>query len=193
MKGTIMAEEHWFDRFHRTLIAQAPRRGLLSSAAALVAGLGLGGPQATAGKGKVQRQANGKNQPRKKRNKKNKKNNPPSPPPIQPPPPPPGDLPNICDTTWPDQANRDHCRFIREQCPAGGDRQFCIQFNRTNEDKYATCCPPSAECCGVECCRLDAGNLGQHCSEGHCCPVGTEWCAGVRGCVDTNWDREHCG
>jgi hypothetical protein len=196
LKETIMAKVQWFDNLHRSLTAEAPRRRFLSSAGALVAGLGLGGPKATAGKDKKRRQANGKNQRGKKTNKKKKnQGSPPSPtqPPPPSPPPPPDVLPDICDTTWPDQANRDYCGFIREQCPPGGERQFCIQFNRTNEDRYATCCPPSAVCCGVECCGLDVGNNGQHCSDGHCCPIGEEWCPGVKRCVDTYWDLDHCG
>jgi hypothetical protein len=112
-----MAKEHWFDNIHRTLLAEAPRRGFLSSAGALVAGLGLRGLQTVAGKDKNRRQANGKKQTGKKTKKKSKEKA--SPPPPHPPPP-PGGLPDICDTTWPDQANRDYCRFIRRQCPSGG-------------------------------------------------------------------------
>lgn len=58
-----MAKDHWFDNLHRALLAEAPRRGFLSSAGALVSGLGLGGPTATAGKDKKRRHANGKSSP----------------------------------------------------------------------------------------------------------------------------------
>jgi hypothetical protein len=54
-KGTRLAIEHWFDSLNRTLTDEAPRRGLLRSASALLAGLALGAGRAAVARKKKKR------------------------------------------------------------------------------------------------------------------------------------------
>jgi hypothetical protein len=98
-----------------------------------------------------------------------------------PPPSPDGPPADECDAEWPgedQQADRDWCRFIRRQCPPGGNREFCVVINTFEPIHVAACCDVGGVCCSNECCG------GQDAPMMQCCD-------GV--CINTDSDDFHCG
>jgi hypothetical protein len=193
-----MASQHWFDRLHRTLADDVPRRGFIHAAGALVAALLQGTATPTvAAKGK-NKKGKGKHKPKHPKSCSH----------------------GACAAEWPDdKANRDYCEFICRQCDGNDPREFCIvEGDPEDPAKVATCCIEGAICCGAQCCgdrkipglkccsghctntssdRKNCGQCGHSCPtntpciDGQCaCPDGKTLC--IDGCVDTESDPRNC-
>jgi hypothetical protein len=173
------------DEFARGIALGRSRRSIARTLAILLPGLPIAAT--TAAKGK--RGSGGKSKPKAKGKKGKQPARPqnPAPPPLEGPPDP-------CDATWPgenQQGDRDHCRFIRRQCPQGSGRHFCIR-NGTKPDgtptKVADCCNENQQCCGESCCDKDAT-----CCAGRCCGAPPDFgCCGGR-CYNLKVNHQHCG
>jgi hypothetical protein len=73
-------------------------------------------------------------------------------------------------------------------CPnTGKPRTWC-----GTPDTGFQCCDSDHCCLGADgkqrCCPTN-----QHCTNGHCCPTGQEWCSNVGRCCDTSSDPACCG
>lgn len=188
-----MAREHWFDSLNKLLTQDAPRRGVLSTIAALTVGPRLGATDAaakTGGKGKKnQGKKKGKGNDKKNRKHEDKKNgngavpragagNATEPTPNSP----QSCSGGTCAQQW---AGIDteiaYCEFICDQCDENNPRprEFCI----AGDPKVAVCCDlPAPNCCDGTCIdkQLDENNCGtcgnacdpgEFCHDGSCVPV----------------------
>jgi hypothetical protein len=196
-KGTLVTNEHRFDRLHRTLTEEGARRGLLQVAGALMAGLALRSSSQRA-IGKKRRKRNGKGK------KKGKGHNNGSRQPSQ---------PNQCGAAICDQefvgaevgecmAKCERCRLEDRFCVIEGDPDdptkiatCCFEDQRCCQDTFA-CCPRDHTCCGGyseqnrRCCPPNTYCCDS--SAGGCCPDTHGCCPGV-GCVNLETDPHHCG
>lgn len=186
-------DDQRFDNAVKALARQSTSRR--TAVGGLIAALGptapaLGGSQ----RGKSKGRSGSKTKPKAK-GKKGKRSARPNP-------------PDICDTTWPDADNREHCRFIREQCAGDDPREFCIRDGVKPDGaptKVAVCCAEGETCCdasccpkGHACCRGEHGDTccreDQTCCGGFCCGTNKPSAACCDGqCVDTDYHRGHCG
>jgi hypothetical protein len=212
-EGTRVAIEHWFDSLNRTLLTdEAPRRGLLRSASALMAGLALGAGRAAVAKKKKKR-----GDKKKKDNKKGNGN---------------GNGGGgsgsrcgqpACANQWPDDPkNRTACEEKCGRCRIKA--KFCIiPPDDNNPNLRATCCEEHQSCCpdhgsetGYLCVNLNSdsrhcGECNRECDDGQIClgecidnpapPPGActncpapNWrcCEGVN-CVEVASDKNNCG
>jgi hypothetical protein len=215
-----MPDTHWFDAFHKTLVQDRARRGLLREAGMLVAGLAMGEAIGTAAKGRKKHHRNGSGSGGKDKGKGKQK-------PKKRPPPCSG---GACAAQWVgDQDGIDYCEFICQQCDGENPREFCIvEADPADPAKVAVCCAESSTCCAgtccgslrdphLRCCNDECANLlndefncgscgslcgpGQVCELGSCvnqcgtgsCPATPQWsCCGVE-CKDILNDRNNCG
>jgi hypothetical protein len=201
-----MANDHWFDGLHRSLTAQAPRRGLVHFAGSLLASA-VWQSRSRPGEAKG-KQRRGKHKHNHKGNDDKKPKH-------------PGTCSHgACAAEWPnDKANHDYCELICRQCDGNDPREFCIvEGDPADPAKVATCCIDGAECCGARCCgdpRVptvtccngqctsllnDAANCGQcgnRCPAGETCVYGQCSCSGnrkrcIEGCTNTQTDPRNC-
>lgn len=183
MKGTCVKDRHWFDDLHRTLAHQAPRRGLIRSASALLIGFTLGAnPLSALGK-KKKRKGKNRSDPWGCTGRFRNLN-------IRD----PNCSGGACKAQWPQEpCEQKYCEFICNQCDEDDPREFCI--GRLFNDREAFCCPEGRTCCGsgsrVTCCAMEFT-----CCGGECCgavgPRGrTACCKETCRYIDT--DRDHCG
>jgi hypothetical protein len=194
-----MADPRWFDTLCTTLGRNTPRRGVLRWAGLLTPALAIGGMPETAEGKKNRKKGKGKGNNHKKPNKPHK--------PKPPKPPDNSDIPAICNRTWPypDQAaDREWCKFIWEQCPPGGDEQFCITRNGPYSSKIADCCNTGEGCCNETCKdiwsdSLNCGGCNRQCLLYETCIAGECFCdidlydECSDGCVNTLSDPHNCG
>jgi hypothetical protein len=204
-----MIDDHWFDALNKRLARSSQRRGLLRVAAALSIAQHLGASH-TVGKGGGKggkRKGNGKGGGGKHEHKGNGKGNG-NKKPKPPKPPDDSDIPAICNRTWPFEeqaANREWCKFIWEQCPPGGDEQFCIVRNGGPYSTPITDCCNTGEACCNETCRdiwsdsLNCGGCDRQCLHYETCIAGRCMCdidlydECPDGCVNTLRDPHNCG
>jgi hypothetical protein len=197
-----MADSRWFDTLCTTLARHTPRRTVLRWAGLLTPALALGGTPETAAGNQNRKKGKGKG----KGNNHKKPNKPHKPKPPKPPD--DSDIPAICNRAWPypdQEADREWCKFIWEQCPPGGDEQFCIVRNGGPfSSKIADCCNTGEACCR-ETCRdiwsdsLNCGGCDRSCLLNETCIAGECFCdldlydECSDGCVNTLRDPNNCG
>jgi hypothetical protein len=177
-------EDHWFDKLSLMLTQRGQRRALWRAAGAIMTSSSLAGQQTASAK-------------RKHRHHKNDKPHHSSPPQSC--------RGGMCAAQWPDdQANRDYCEFICQQCDGNDPREFCIvEGDPADPAKVAVCCEqPAINCCSGHCTNLrddpkNCGSCGHTCPPGvpctdrQCaCPAGKTVCAD--GCVDTSSNSRNC-
>ena len=206
-----MTEEHWFDTLNKLVTHDAPRRGVLSTVAALAFGQRLGATDAAAkndgkggknkGNGKGKKDGNGKkngkgnkknskgNDKKKGKDKKNR-----------------NDIPARCgEETCARELPEDQFVACAEKCGQCRIRdQFCvIGPDAEHPVKHATCCFEHQQCCqdNLACC-----DKTETCCNGGCCPEGSTCCDGAccgadnpyhaccdGRCTNTEYSQAHCG
>jgi hypothetical protein len=203
-KGTRLAIEHWFDSLNRTLTDEAPRRGLLRSASALLAGLALGAASQSGSTKKKKKKGGNKDKDKNKgKGNGNGKGD--------------GKDPRCggpsCAEQWPDDPdNRNECELKCGRCRIPG--KFCIvPPDDSNPHNRATCCKAQQTCCpdinsdtGESCVDTDRDPLhcgacnfpclpDEVCIRGTCQPYDCanlgKVCDGV--CTDPDTDAWNCG
>jgi hypothetical protein len=189
-----MTKAHWFDTLNKHITRDASRRRLLRAPGLLLAALAFS--NGAVGEAKKRKKKKGhKGKGGGKGNGGGGGNS----------------ASDVCDTTWPGQdetarENRQWCKFIREQCPAGSGREFCItEGNPQDPAKVADCCNPGQVCCSGVCVYKNSaehcGGCNRPCPDPlHICLEGECFCAGLTRttscngvCVDTHSDKHNCG
>lgn len=190
VEGKAMGADHWLDTLSKRLTQSAPRRGVVSAAAALVFAGGIGAIDSAGKNGR----GGGKDKKKPKKPKKAKK----------PPAPCSG---GACNREFVLEDNREYCEFICRQCDGDDDpRHFCIvdadPRDPNNPIKIAVCCAEGEVCCDDYCCPEGRaccdGNQccreGHTCCDGSCCGTDNPFTACCDGdCVNTEVHQEHCG